>query len=862
VCALLERDEALAALEQSLVEAGEQGRLVAVSGEAGIGKSALLEEFARRHRHGVDFLRGGCEALRTPSPLCPLFDMAADLGQATVSRLRASVPDHELFAAFLEDLAGRKRPVVVLFEDVHWADEATLDLLQFVGRRIGRTSALLIVTWRDDQVDLDHAIHRMLGGWHPEKILRIRLEPLSIDAVTQLAAGSRDAGALHRLTGGNPFFVTEALGSSLEAMPVAVSEAVLARRAALNSDARAVLDFVSIVPSATEYALLEAAVQPGLGGIEACIAAGLLKSDPHAIVFRHELARLAVMGALPPVRARGYHRLVLQALLEKFDRSSVLDRIVHHAKACGALDIIEEYAPAAARQASMLGDHRQAVEHCRLALEHLDRLSDDEKAGLIESCSYEYYVTGEMDLAREGRQEALALWKRLEAPLGVGRNIRWLSKLAWVAGDRAEAEIRANEALAVLSRLSETEELAMAYSNQSQLDMNIGNLESCIAWGTRSIELARRLKSTEVLSHALNNVGSARIAAGDRSGFAQLEESLDLALAGDLHEHAARAFTNLASSEIAGRNYAAARTWLERGISYTAERDLNSWGLYLIACRARLNVETGSWEDACRDAEIVIAAPRTASVSRILALTSLGLVQVRRGDACAAGALEEALALARPIREPERLVPIVVARAELAWLSGKVEEISRWISVGLEALPSEGPSADREILDYWLWRVGGSSRNITGGDGPYALQVRGEWQAAAAFWSSKGCLYEQAQALMEGDLDAAKRALEIFQTLGAAPAATLAQQRLRQLGAGRLPRGRRPSTRVHPAGLTRREGEILALLAAGLRNPQIADRLFVSRKTVEHHVSSILGKLEVSSREAAVARAKAEGWVD
>jgi DNA-binding CsgD family transcriptional regulator len=861
VCALLERDEALAALEQSLVESGEQGRLVAVCGEAGIGKSALLEEFARRHRHSVDFLRGACDALRTPSPLCPLFDMAAGLGEETVSCLRAAVPHHELFATFLADLAGRKRPAVVIFEDVHWADEATLDLLQYVGRRIDRASALLIVTWRDDQIDLDHAIYRILGGWRPEKTLRIRLEPLSIEAVMQLAAGSRDGLALHRITGGNPFLVREALGS-LEMVPVAVREAVLARRAALNADARAVLDFVSIVPSATEYTLLDAALKPRLDGIEACVSAGLLKSDPHAIAFRHELVRLAVMGALPPTRARDHHRLVLKTLIEKFDRSAVLDRIVYHAEACGALDIIEEYAPAAARQASMLGDHRQAVEHCRLALEHLDRLSDDEKAGLIESCSYEYYVTGEMDLAREGRQEALALWKRLDAPLEIGRNIRWLSRLAWVAGDRAEAEIRANEALAVLSRLSETEELAMAYSNQSQLDMNIGNLESCIAWGTRSIELARRLKSTEVLSHALNNVGSARIAAGDRSGFAQLEESLALALAGDLHEHAARAFTNLAGSEIAGRNYAAAGNWLERGISYTEERDLNSWGMFMKASRARLNAETGLWADACREAEIVIAAPRTASVSRILALSALGLVHVRRGDAGAAGVLDEALALARPIREPERLVPIVVARAELAWLSGRVEEISRWISEGLEALPNESPSADREVLDYWLWRAGGSSKNIGGGDGPYALEVRGEWQAAAAFWSSKGCPYEQAQALMEGDLDAAKRALEIFQTLGAAPAATLAQQRLRKLGAGRLPRGRRPSTRVHPAGLTQREGEILTLLAAGLRNPQIADRLFVSRKTVEHHVSSILGKLEVSSREAAVARAKAEGWVD
>ncbi len=146
-------------------------------------------------------------------------------------------------------------------------------------------------------------------------------------------------------------------------------------------------------------------------------------------------------------------------------------------------------------------------------------------------------------------------------------------------------------------------------------------------------------------------------------------------------------------------------------------------------------------------------------------------------------------------------------------------------------------------------------------DGPYAWLVHGDWARAAAYWSSVGRPYEEAEALMAGDVDAIRRALELFLSLGAAPAVDWTRQRLRSMGLARVPRGRRPGTRAHPAGLTAREGEILELLAQGLRNPQIADRLFVSPKTVEHHVSSILGKLDVLSRDGAVARARREGWL-
>lgn len=856
--ALLERDEPLAALSRALELASDHGRLVAVCGEAGIGKSSLLEEFARRERANAEFLWGGCDALKTPSPLGPLIDIAAALGGQTAEGLLKSMPRHALFAAFVDDLARRRRPTVVVFEDVHWADEATLDLLKYAGRRIDRTHALLVITWRDDEVDLDHPIQRIIGDWRPDSTLRLRLRPLSVDAVAQLAAGSRDALDLHAVTGGNPFFVTEVLGAGNESVPVTVRDAVLARRARLGADARAVLDFVSIVPSRTEIALLEKVLHPPADAIECCVAGGLLKSEPHAVTFRHELARMAVANALPAPRAHHYHRLVLDALLASPDRSSVLARIVHHAQACDDVDAIVEFAPVAARQAACLGAHCQALQHYRRALEHRDRLPDQVKAELLENYAYEYYVTGNMPAARDLRGEALALWTRLGVTPAIGRNVRWLSRLAWFLGDRAEAERCAIEAIDVLTPLPETEELAMAFSNRSQLDMLSRELEGCETWGMKAIELARRVDSAEVLSHALNNVGTARANSGEPDGFAQLEQSLDLALAHDMHEHAARALTNLVTCEINRHHYAAARRWLQRGLAYTSERDLDAWGLYLLAWRAKLHAETGSWSEACQDAQAVLGRRRAPINSRLSALAAAGLVHVRRGDADARAILDDALTLARPAREPQRLIPILTVRAELAWLSGQPADVVAAVREAFDGLHIRTLEAER--LEYRLWKAGASAAAVEG-NGPYARLMRGDWKAAATYWAEAGCPYEEAEALIEGDLAAATRALEIFQTLGAAPAVGWARRRLRELGARRIPRGRRATTRAHPAGLTTREREILALLANGLPNPQIAAQMFVSRKTVEHHVSSILGKLNVPSRDAAVSKARDEGWV-
>lgn len=858
---LLEREDNLCHLSDVLTRARIGGQLVAVSGEAGLGKSTLLQAWAERDRARASWLWGYCEALGTPRPLGPLLDVADALGARTSAALASSAARHVVFASALADVADADGPLVLCVEDVHWADEATLDLLQFLARRWHMTRAVLALTWRADEVGADHPIHRVLSAIVPAAVHRVTPAPLSLQAIEALSSGPVDAAAVFSVTRGNPFFVTELLNAPGGGVPASVRDAVLARRATLDPQARAVLDLVAVVPSRVELAVLADAAGDAYAGIDACVAGGLLVVDDRDAAFRHELARQAVAGALSIPHAHSCHQRLLRSLAARPDRDVWLARIIHHAEGAGDAAATLEYAPAAARQAAAVGAHRQAVEHYQRALRHVAMTSPVTRLELTEALAYEHYLTGDIAAAQASRRAALTLAARIGDRVAVGRNTRWLSRLAWFRGDGAEALMRADEAIGVLGALPESAELAMAYSNRSQIAMLREDYADCLHWGTRAIALARRLGAHDILSHALNNVGTVRRQAGEPDGRAQLEESIQLALAGDMHEHVARGYTNVGSTEIEWRSYDEARRALDAGLAYCSERDLDSWTYYMRATRARLCAETGLWQAAVEDAEAVLRDASAQGVARIVAQLALGLVRVRRGDPGGRGLLDAALQQARQTGEPQRLIPLLLLRAECAYWRGLREETIAATHEALTLVERTRRLGDRERGWYWLWKVGALTSGIVQGDGPDVRLINGDWRTAAEAWARLGCPYERAQALAEGDAHAAAAALEMFVSLGAAPAADWTRQRLRELGVSRVPRGKRATTRAHPAGLTTRETEVLALLAEHLTNGQIGERMFVSAKTVEHHVSAILGKLGVETREGAVARARREGWL-
>jgi DNA-binding CsgD family transcriptional regulator len=275
------------------------------------------------------------------------------------------------------------------------------------------------------------------------------------------------------------------------------------------------------------------------------------------------------------------------------------------------------------------------------------------------------------------------------------------------------------------------------------------------------------------------------------------------------------------------------------------------------AFRARARFEQVDWHRASEDAEMVLRDQRTAPVTRVSALTVLGHMRIRRGDPDSAGPLEEARTLAADSQESQRIGPLAAALAEAAWLVGDRDGVIREVLHAYELSRNQRDVWAKGMLAVWLWRAGALEEIPTDIAEPYALEIGGDWQRAAKVWQTLACSYERANMLgWYGGESEQREALAVYEQLGAAPAAQALRKQMRARGVQGIPRGSRTSTRLDPHGLTKREAEILGLLSEGLRNSAIAKRLFLSTKTVDHHVSAILTKLGVPSRAEAVAMAR------
>ena len=854
---LLEREGAWAALSGWFDEVGVKGagRLVFVCGEAGVGKTLLLRHFCDEVG-AARVLWGSCDPLFTPRPLGPLLDIAHVTGGELGELVQRETRPHEVAAALLHELAARV-PTVAVIEDVHWADEGTLDVLRLLGRRLRSYPALVIASYRDDALARDHPLRVVLGELATgDAAARLRLQPLSVNAVMGLAEPHGvDGGQLYRATGGNPFYVSEVLAAGgLGEVPQTVRDAVLARASRLGPRARTVLDAAAIFPQYAELWLLETLAGEAVDALDECVGSGMLVAQSGGVAFRHELARLAIEESLAPQQRLRLHRHALAALMRPSSGTSDAARVTHHAVAAGDAAAALRFAPIAAARAASLGAHREAAALYAHALHFAGDLPRERLSELLELRSYACYVTGQFDEALAAQEQAVLLRDGHDDPRVEGDALRSLSRLLSYAGRIEEAMEVARQSIAALERVEPGHELALAYCNLSHLYTRIEDVPGAVAWGARALELAERLDDLEPLVYALTNIGSVELIAGDGAGVQTLERSLGLARTAGLEEHAGRAYVNLVWWAPRGRAYAAADRYLEAGLEYCSERGLDLWRAYLHAYRARSELDRGRWDDAAESATLVLRDPRTSPVPRIVALAVVGLVRARRGDPDVWPLLDEAWALAAETGELQRIEPAAAACAEAAWLEGRDDP--RSTLPALELATRRGASWVIGELAGWRRRAGVVDEVPAVTIGPYAAQLAGDWERAAELWVELGCPYEAALALGDADdEDALRRSFEALQRLGAPPAAALVARRLRARGARGVPRGPRPATRENPANLTARELQVLGLVAQGLRNAEIAERLVVAEKTVDHHVSAVLRKLNVRTRAEAGAEA-------
>ena len=821
---------------------------------------------------------GYCDDLATPRTLGPFRDLVGSVG-AELSRAVTDGHDRDLLLSALRaELDWPEHPAVLVIEDVHWADDATLDALRYLIRRIGNLPAVLVLTYRDDELSRD-ALTGLLGqAARSEEVRRLPLRRLTADAVNKLSTDSAvNPADLFALTSGNPFFVTELLasarmlaGAASEPVPPSITDAVLARLRRLDRAVQDVVEQLAVIPAALDRWLMDALaksmmtdVVTALSDAERC---GLLTVSVRGVAFRHELTRRAIAGSVPAARLIALNQRALAVLAGR--EGADVAQLVHHAAQAGDEDAIVRYGPVAARDAARARAHSEAVAHYALVLEHARRFTSAEQARLLAEYGVECYTVGAADLAVDVTSRAVEIYRGLDDPAALGAALRWLSRMHWLAGDRARAERAAGQAVEALEPGGPPRLLALALSNVSQLAMLAHRAAESIEFGQRALILARQAGDAGTTSHSLTNIGTAQWFLGDPAARAALEEAMQIALRAGETEDACRAYVNLTWNLLDDYRLDEAERYLADAIPLAEEAEQLGFLTYLQAERARLAFSRGEWDEAVRLARPLSAVAHAPT--RCTALTVLARVRVRRGHPDAPGLLAEGWELAVSLDEIQRIGPVAAARAEAAWLrDDHAAVISVARPVFEEAIRLGDPVYQAE-LGYWLAQVPAPTE-IPPLPGvmdraaafPYGLQASGRWQEAAEAWAGAGCSYERAAALGESqDPDQMVVALSVLDDLGARPLAARIRTRLRELGVTKVPRGPVEETRANPAGLTARQVDVLRLLGQGATNAQIANQLVISVRTVDSHVSAVLDKLGVRDRREAGARAAELGVLD
>jgi DNA-binding CsgD family transcriptional regulator/tetratricopeptide (TPR) repeat protein len=851
---LLERSAELALLTKHLDLVREQssGRLGVVGGEAGVGKTALVRAFCGQAT-GYRVLWGACDALFTPRPLGPFVDIAATTGGELARLAAGRARPYEVASAMIAALHGAS-PTIIVLEDMQWADEATLDAVRLLSRRIESAPGLVILTYRDDELGPTHPLRFLLGELpRQDSVFRVRLQRLSAGAVATLARPAGvDADELYRKTAGNPFFVTEVLASSDDEMPSTVRDAVLARAARMSADARALLDAVAIAPPQADVWMLEAVAGDKVHALGECLGSGMLARQNGSVAFHHELARLAIVESIAPDRALALHRRTLSALAWPPTGTPEPARLAHHAEAAQDSEAQLRYARLAGERASAVGAHREAAAQFERALRAGGSLPSAQEAELLTLLAQELLMVNRAGSAIVAQEQANKLFEGSGDVVGFADGLRRLSRLYICGGRGSDAGEPIYKSIGLLERLPESRELAVAYAGLVMYHMNTdGDLRDA----SRALELAERFQDDLTLLHTLNSVGSHDLLRDIPGGKEKLLRSLELASELGMDEDAGRAYINLTYCMTQVRDYDGFMELAARGIDFSLEHGLELWRMWIMSSLALGFLDLGDWSRAAEVADAVLKG-EMGQLPRVSALPVMALVRARRGDPEVWPLLEEAAAMAEREGVLQYEIPVALARAEVAWLEGRPEAIAAETEASFARATRMGAWHRLGELTCWRRRAGLSDRADPRLPERYQAELDGDYAKAAELWNGLGCVYDSALALAaSADEKLLRRSLTTLQRLGARTTAAVVARKLRALGAQGITRGPRPTTQRNPAQLTEREVEVLELVGAGMRNSDIARKLFVTSKTVDHHVSSILRKLGVESRSQAAAEA-------
>ncbi|GAC1698735.1 MAG: hypothetical protein NVS9B6_09310 [Candidatus Limnocylindrales bacterium] len=644
------RDREAAALDTSLAAAMEgHGRMVLVSGEAGLGKSALMRRFQERVRaQGARLLIGECTEIEARRPFGPFIDAlsGADVGlppeleQGGPGALPvAEVERYRVHVAFAERLAeaARERPLVVVIEDLHWGDEATFELVPYLARKLKDDRVLLIATYRSDELHRLHPLNHVLAELSRGRLAEdIRLKRLTLDEVGQVigrALGLKQAPtaafrqAIFDRTEGNPFFVEEILRALVErgeltyrdgawhrekevadlTIPASVRDAVQQRLLGLEPNARRAMQVAAVIGQRFDFELLEAVSQLDertlFEAIKAAIEAQLVREETDAAgndsyAFRHALSREAVLADLLQRERRLLHRAVGETL-EGMTASRPEDRaeeLAYHFDEARDTARAFRYHRVAAERSLRMGAPASAMTHYERAIE----LAPDDEPSLVDlSLRLADVATSMADNGRALRaaEQARAIAEQRGDQLGVGEAMHRIALFRWMAGETNEAERIVQDGIALLEPLGPSGALAACYVERARLAMIDDRVDEAVSNGERGIAMARETGALQTEIFGLNFVGTTlahRPGTGEE-GLALLRRSLAMAEEHDLPQHAQRAFNNMVASLIRlGRPYQERRAVIDRAITHARRSGLR--GDPLINAEMFWALDEGNWD--------------------------------------------------------------------------------------------------------------------------------------------------------------------------------------------------------------------------------------------------------------------------
>ena len=850
---LIERDLQLETLSDAIAASDRDGQMVLVSGEAGYGKTSLINAVLDGLDHRYHVLTAACEPLDIPAAFGPVFDVMNEFPEELRNDLKSGSGRMSVYAGMLDMIKNDR--VILVIEDLHWADEATLGLTRYLGRRTGATGSVVIVTYRSEELDVNPRLRLVVADLGPGAV-RIEVPALTLEGVRRLVEGSVvDAEKLYEATLGNPFFIEEVLRDPGAEVPATVQNAVLARAEQLPEDALDLLRLVALNPDGLAREILEEAYDRGGVLTDVAVQRRLLVASSSHVACRHELIRQSLVTTLPPILKKRLHGRLLEVLERSAAESPDFARLAYHSVGAHDPERAIRYSLRAASDASKAGAHREAAIHYDNSLEFESSIDRPELSRVLLEAAHEHLYINGFERAVELSRRRIEL---ADSPHDEARARAWVAFFEARLNDFPTALREAESAIPALRDGEPGKELAVALQVAAGVRGVQGDSAAAITLAAEALDVARSCDAVDLEVNSMITLGTAQWMMGDLEGRALIEEAVRLGVETGAGEYPARAMNNLGVIYLYDFDLGGARAWFERLKEYCSGNELEAWYLAGVISGASIAVEAGRWDEADVDLERVWGQ-RTCYSSEIEVLTAAATLRIRRGDPGAADLAESVLARIETFSETVEEVNAAIMGMEGAWVGvlpeGLVFDLYRKVVSRL----GSGPSYLQAHLAYWAHRLGWQPPE---GEivGPPGLELRGLVDEAAEDWEARGYPVHAAMTKASSenaDLDA------IFATLlaiGAQGVVRGMRRELQRRGVKRIPRGERASTRENPAGLTNRELEVLRLLVAGSSNAGIARDLYISDKTAGHHVSSVLTKLGVSSRGQAAAAAISNGW--